>query len=82
MPVRELRLSGFVGAAYWPGSARLAGSEGTIRGMESAVYSALHLHDGPHSQGLAHRQAVVLVSVLELWHPHWQAAPAQDLHAH
>jgi len=50
--------------------------------MVSAIYAALHLHEGPHLQGLAHWQPVVLVSALALWHPHWQAAPAQDLHEH
>jgi len=50
--------------------------------MVSAIYAALHLQFGPQLQGLAHRQPVVLVSVLAFWHPHWQAAPAQELHEH
>jgi hypothetical protein len=50
--------------------------------MVSAIYAALHLQDGPHLQGLAHEQPVVFGSALAFWHPHWQAAPAQELHEH
>jgi hypothetical protein len=31
-------------------------------------------------QAFPHWQPFVFASALALWHPHWQAAPAQDLH--
>ena len=50
--------------------------------MIAAAYERLQLHAGPHLQASPDGQAVALGSGLGLWHPHWQAAPAQDLHEH
>ena len=37
---------------------------------------------GPHLQASPQAQPVFADSALGLWHPHWQAAPPQDLHEH
>ena len=67
---------------YWPASGALARIESTIRCTTSTIYAALHLHGGAQLQASPHGHPVVVGSALALWHPHWQAAPAQDSHEH
>jgi len=42
----------------------------------------LQVQAGPHLQASPQAQPVFADSALGLWHPHWQAAPPQDLHEH
>jgi len=83
MVIQNSRLSGADrSAAYWPTSGALAGLESTKRGAVVTIYAGLHSHGVAHLQASPHGHPVVFGSALALWHPHWQATPAQDSHEH
>jgi hypothetical protein len=46
------------------------------------AHERLQLHPGPHLQASPHGHPAFECPALGLWHPHWQVAPAQDLHEH
>jgi hypothetical protein len=48
----------------------------------SDIDYALQLHPGPHLQASPQAHLDVLGAAVVFWHPHLQAAPAQDAHAH
>jgi hypothetical protein len=57
-------------------------TKSAIRGTIAVVYERLQVQAGPHLQASPHAQPVFADSALGLWHPHWQAAPGQDLQEH
>lgn len=61
---------------------RLDQAKSAIRGTIAVVHERLQVQAGPHLQASPHAQPVFADSVLGLWHPHWQAAPGQDLQEH
>ena len=61
---------------------RLDQAKSAIRGTIAVAHERLQVQAGPHLQASPHAQPVVVGSALGLWHPHWQAAPAQDLQEH
>jgi hypothetical protein len=61
---------------------RLDQAKSAIRGTIAVVHERLQVQAGPHLQASPHAQPVFADSALGLWHPHWQAAPGQDLPEH
>jgi len=63
-------------AAYRPQSG--GWTKSAIRGTIAVVHERLQVQAGPPLQASPHAHP----SALGLWHPHWQAAPGQDLQEH
>jgi len=61
---------------------RLDQAKSATRGTIAVVHERLQAQAGPHLQASPHAQPVFADSALGLSHPHWQAAPGQDLQEH
>jgi len=57
-------------------------AKSAVRGTIALAHERLQVQAGPHLQASPHAQPVFAGSALGRWHPHWQAAPGQDLQEH